>query len=104
MADKENEKKSIEEHSDNPGNPGNPGPSEVDFAVAQERLGNLMTMMAQVERDMRTLTKHSAICTERWRQHAEEHDRIQNSARINDAGSYAWGTLMAALAYIFKGG
>ena len=99
MDDKE--EKQTEEHSNNPGNP---GPSEADFAVVKVHLTNIQTILAQVEQDMRVFAKHSAVCAERWHQHAEEHKRILSSAQRNDAGSYAWGTLMAALAYIFKGG
>jgi len=99
MDDKEIDGKLNEEHSDNPGNPGNPGPSEADFAVAQERLANVIAMMAQVEKDMRMLTKHSAVCAERWRQHAEEHQRMQTSARASDAGNFAWAGIAAFLSY-----
>ena len=96
MADKE---KPIEEISDNPGNPHNPGPSEADFAVVQVHLENMQTMMAQVEKDMRVLAKHSAVCAERWRQHAEEHKRLQSSMRVSDAGNFGWTGVAAFLAY-----
>jgi len=95
MVDKDNGK-TIEEGSDNPSNP---GPNEVALAVMQVQLSNVIMMVSQIEKDIRDLTKHTAVCAERWRQHAEEHKSLQNSSRMSDAGIFAWSGVAAAISY-----